>query len=270
MTFSPGPIRLAGAGHIEDADVLFVHATGFCKEVWHPVTTALHQRHRATRTVSLDLRGHGESERGGPPYRWDLLTDDVVFTMGERSGVVGVGHSCGGAIVARAAALAPHLFSSIVLIEPIILPPPYRRLNIPLARAAQRRRNSFPSRQAAYDRFRAGPMADWTDDALDAYVDHGFAVQDDALVIKCEPIVEADTFREGANHDTWDLVGDIDIPVTIVSGELSDTHIPAFLDMLEGQFKAPRMVAVAETGHFLPMERPEAVADLIGGVLASM
>jgi pimeloyl-ACP methyl ester carboxylesterase len=191
------------------------------------------------------------------------MTEDVIFTMEGHSGLVGVGHSCGGAIVARAAALAPDLFSSIVLIEPIIFPPPYARVDIPLAVAAQRRRNRFGSRDAAYERFRSGPMATWTPEALAAYVDFGFTDDGDGVTIKCEPEVEADVFREGGNHDTWDLVPDISVPVTIVSGALSYTHTQPLLDALHRQFDNPTMIVVPDTGHFLPMERPDVVASIV-------
>jgi pimeloyl-ACP methyl ester carboxylesterase len=170
-------------------------------------------------------------------------------------------------VIARAAALQPNLFSSIILIEPIILPPPYGRANIPLARAAQRRRNRFPSRDAAYDRFVSGPMATWQPEALAAYVDFGFVRDDEGVAIKCDPAVEADVFREGGNHDTWDLVPDISIPVTIVSGDMSQTHTQPFLDALHDQFDNPSMVSVAGAGHFLPMERPDIVASLVADAL---
>lgn len=265
MTATTTPVQLSGEGSSGDPDVLLVHASGFCKEVWRPVVSSLLEQRGSTETVALDLRGHGDSPRVRPPYRWDLMTDDVVLTMDGASGVVGVGHSCGGAVIARAAAIAPELFSSILLIEPIIPPPPYGRANIPLARAAERRRNRFASRDAAYERFASGPMATWQPDALAAYVDFGFVDDGEGVVIKCQPEVEADVFREGSNHDTWDLVSEISVPVTIVSGERSETHSQPFLDALYELFDQPSMVMVPESGHFLPMERPGVVASLVAG-----
>jgi pimeloyl-ACP methyl ester carboxylesterase len=57
------------------------------------------------------------------------------------------------------------------------------------------------------------------------------------------------------------------MPVTIVAGERSDTHTKPFLDALEGQFDQATMVVIPETGHFLPMERPDIVASLVSEVL---
>ena len=66
------PLELAAAGSSGEPDVLFIHATGFCKEVWRPVVSHLQKQRPATGTLTLDLRGHGDSPRSGPPYRWDL------------------------------------------------------------------------------------------------------------------------------------------------------------------------------------------------------
>ena len=267
MTSLNTPVQLARSGSLDKANVLFVHAAGFCKEVWLPVVESLLDIRPTTQALALDLRGHGDSPQVDEPYRWDLVTDDVVFTMGERSGLVGVGHSIGGAVIARAAALVPDLFSSIVLIEPIILPPPFRRAEIPLSRAAQRRRSRFESRDAAYERFRSGPMATWQPEALAAYVDFGFVDDGDGIAIKCQPSVEADVFTEGSNHDTWDLVPEVSMPVTIVAGGRSDTHTKPFLDALEGQFNQATTIVIPETGHFLPMERADIVASLVSDEL---
>lgn len=268
MTSIHAPVRLAGSGSPDQPDVLFIHATGFCKEVWRPVVSSLVAHRSATGSLALDLRGHGDSPRGDPPYQWDLLTDDVIYTLGQGVGLVGVGHSCGGAVVARAAALVPHLFSSIILIEPIILPPPYARTNIPLARAAQRRKNRFVSRDAAYERFVSGPMATWQPEALAAYVDFGFVDDDYGVAIKCPPEVEADVFREGTNHDTWDLIPSISVPVTVVAGEQSETHTPPLLDVLRQRFEHATIVTVPDAGHFLPMERPDVVASLVAAEIS--
>ena len=267
MTPASTPIRLACAGSLDEPEVLFVHATGFCKELWRPVASALEVLRPTARSLAVDLRGHGDSPRQAPPYRWDLMADDVIYTMGDRTGAVGVGHSCGGAIVARAAAIAPDLFTSVILIEPIIFPPPFERANIPLARAAQRRRNRFESRDAAYERFASGPLATWQPEALAAYVDFGFIDDGDGVAIKCAPAVEADVFREGGNHDTWDRVSDISVPVTIVAGERSDIHTPSFLGALANQFTDPTVITVPGTTHFLPMERPDVVASLVSAAL---
>ena len=112
-------------------------------------------------------------------------------------------------------------------------------------------------------------MSTWQPDALAAYVDHGFARSAAGVQITCPTAVEADVFREGSNHDTWDRVGDIGVPVTIVSGENSETHDGAFLAALSHRFANPTMIRIPDSGHFLPMERPEVVGRIVAGTLGN-
>ncbi len=196
-----------------------------------------------------------------------MLARDLVATVPKGVPSVGVGHSSGGAVVARAETIRPGMFRHLVLIEPIIFPPPYRRVDIPLAKAAERRRQTFADRQAAYDRFASGPFVTWKPEALAMYVDYGFAETASGLQVKCQPFVEADLFREGLNHDTWERVVEIATPVTIVVGEYSDTHPEPVLSGLAGQFEDATAIVVPGAGHFVPMERPDVIAAIVADVL---
>ena len=266
-----GAVSIAVERHGDtDCDLFAAHANGFCKETLHPLVDAVTARVPGIRPWLIDLRGHGESDRGEPPYGMPQFGDDVLAVMATTSSTpVGLGHSSGGTAVAIAQLADPTLFSALVLVEPIFLPPPHERMDHPLARIAERRRRSFPSRDAARERFASGPFFTWTDEAIDAYVDHGFEDVDGEWALRCAPEVEADVYREGANHDAWDRLGDIDIPVTIVVGERSDTHVGLGLEALIGQFSDPMLEIIPGAGHFSPMERPDAVAGVVAEVLAS-
>jgi pimeloyl-ACP methyl ester carboxylesterase len=48
-----------------------------------------------------------------------------------------------------------------------------------------------------------------------------------------------------------------------MSGENSDTISPDFAREQAGQFVRAGVEIVPDTGHFLPMERPEVVADRV-------
>ncbi|MGI9667764.1 MAG: alpha/beta fold hydrolase [Acidimicrobiia bacterium] len=242
---------------------LFVHANGFCKELWRPVTSRSTLVSRGG-WVSMDQRGHGDSARGSMPYVWDTVARDVVSVAGAFEDVtVGIGHSSGGSAVARAEALSPGLFSRLVLIEPIVFPPPYERKEIPLASIAERRRRSFPTKDGALQRFANGPFATWEPETLNLYVDHGFRDGPDGWTLKCDPDVEADYYREGTNVDTWDLLPGIECPVALVVGAKSDTHRGLALELLASQFRDVEVFTVPDATHFVPMEYPGEVARLV-------
>ena len=219
----------------------------------------------------MDTRGHGASDRAEPPYEFARFGADVVAVLDPLdTSPVAVGHSSGGAALAIAQLLEPGLFSALVLIEPIIFPPPFERRWNPLVDVALRRRRSFPSRTVARERFAEGPFRSWVPEALDAYVDHGFEEVGDEWALRCAAEVEADVYHEGSNHDTWDRVEGLDVPVVIVAGEHSDLHHGAYLEALVAQFTGPELVIVPGAGHLVPMEDPDAVADIIASVLTTV
>ncbi len=250
-----------------DPDVVFAHANGFCKEVWRPVVSELSHLHPHLRWLSVDLLGHGENTETDGPFTIDAIARDVASKLEGCSPTVGVGHSSGGAAIARVEALRPATFRNLVLIEPIIYPPPYRMADVPIADAAQRRREVFTDRRAAYDRFLDSPLRDWQPDALAAYVDFGFEDSPDGWKIKCLPRIEAEVFRQGLNHDTWDRLDQISIPVTVVCGEHSDTHQEPHLSTFVERFRDAELIVVPDVGHFVPMERPDVIASIIQRIL---
>jgi pimeloyl-ACP methyl ester carboxylesterase len=72
------------------------------------------------RVVSIDLRGHGDSDKPEGDYGISLLADDVACVI-ERVGLgkaVAVGHSMGGIIVLQLAAAHPQLVEAIVMVDP--------------------------------------------------------------------------------------------------------------------------------------------------------
>jgi pimeloyl-ACP methyl ester carboxylesterase len=256
------------AAHLAPGDpgIVYAHATGFCKEVWGPVIRRLPGRG----VLALDQRGHGDSEVGPPPFDWWDLGRDVVAGV-EAAGwarSIGVGHSSGGAALAMAELLRPGSFRALLLIEPIVFPPPYLRYqHLPLAIGAERRRASFPSRDAARAGLAGrGPFAGWVDEALDAYLDGGFEDRDGEWALKCAPGVEAEWYRTATLHGAWDRLGEIACPVVVVGGADSDSHPAAFLEELAGRLGDATVAIIEDAGHFVPMERPEVVAGMIGGL----
>ena len=248
--------------------VFLVHATGFCKEVWAPVLDGV-----ATELfswVSMDLRGHGASAAAEFPYDWDFVGRDIYHVLDGLKYDVGVGHSCGAAALIRCEVQHPGSFSRLILIEPIVFPPPFQVLDGPMTAAALKRRSLFESRQDAFDRFSSGPFAAWSSQALDGYLDGGFTTTDDGFELRCPPEVEADYYRQGSNHDTWILAESLELPVTLVVGEHSNTHNGTYLEALLERFAHVDLHVVAGAGHLVPMEKPDAIAALIDASISEL
>ncbi len=260
-------LSLAGEAHGSGPGVLFVHANGFCKELWRPVWG----RVAGIRALAIDQRGHGASEIGSPPFDWwDLGRDAAAWAATLEGPRVGVGHSSGAAALAMAEILHPGSFRHLVLIEPIVFPGPFARAEShPLVDGALRRRTSFSTRAETRAAFhRRGPFARWVDAALDLYVEHGFRDgPDDRRHLACAPATEAEFYRMATAHGAWNRLGEIDIAVTIVVGEHSDSHPPDFAATLAARFRHATLVSYPGASHFLPMEKPETVAELVEGLV---
>ena len=83
------------------------------------------------RVVSVDLRGHGESDKPEGPYPITTYADDIAHIIDhlELSKVVAVGHSMGGDTVLQLAASYPDHVAAIVMMDPdpFVFPPEVRR-----------------------------------------------------------------------------------------------------------------------------------------------
>ncbi|MDQ3781699.1 MAG: alpha/beta hydrolase [Actinomycetota bacterium] len=256
---------------------LAVHATGFCKEVFRPVVGMLATLIDAGAVTALDHRGHGSSDRPPVPVDWwDLGRDSlaVIAQIGDLQpgAVVGVGHSAGGAAVVMAELLAPGTFSSLVLIEPIVFPPPHRRMeDHAMIDAALRRKRLFDSPAVAGENFAAKPtFAGWHPAALADYVEHGMRPTAAGWALACDPEVEAEFYRTGPAHDAWERLGELALPITLIVGERSDTHHGGYLETLAGRFGGePLLDVVPAASHLVPMERPEVVAGHVARCLGN-
>lgn len=77
------------------------------------------------RCISVDLRGHGQSDKPEQPYTIEGFAADVAWMCGELgvSRAVLAGHSMGGAVVLALAAAHPELCRALVMLDPAILFP---------------------------------------------------------------------------------------------------------------------------------------------------
>lgn len=255
----------------------FLHANGFCSGTYAPLLKFLADD---LRIVASDIRGHGDSDSIGIERisHWDIFVDDLKNVVEQRMSppVIGIGHSLGAVTTYLAAAIHPHLFSKIILIEPVILPKRILRLIglmklfgvvglIPHARIARKRKRIFENKDAAFLRFASGRGAfkTWSKDFLDAYLECGILEKDDeTAVLKCNPETEAQIF-ESVPLDVWKYAGKIKCPVLAIRGFHSDSFYADAASNLKKYIRDYRLETVPNAGHFLPMEKPVECARII-------
>jgi pimeloyl-ACP methyl ester carboxylesterase len=104
--------------------------------------------------------------------------------------------------------------------------------------------------------------------ALRAFIDHGFRDDDGGVTLKCLPEHEARTYEAGAIHETWEHLGELAMPVWLVSGEAS-TIPPASLvrpiaaEIARSPSARCTLVEWNDLGHFGPLQDPARFAGLI-------
>jgi lipase len=254
----------------KDPAVFFCHATGFHGRCWDQVIARLPGRH----CYAIDTRGHGRSSKPAPPYLWRNFGEDAaeIASMLGLVGAIGVGHSMGGHAVTLAAALRPEVFSSLLLLDPVIRP---RDGYVGAWRESHfvaKRRNRWASPQEMFDRFKdRAPFAAWNRAVLRDYCDYGVLPDSDGFVLACPPHIEASVYENSPMpaSNIYPEIDSIRIPVRVVRSvkpvDPADimSRSPTAPD-LASNFAHGADIRVAEYSHFIPMEGPEFVAKLIG------
>ncbi|HME10706.1 MAG TPA: alpha/beta hydrolase [Bryobacteraceae bacterium] len=252
--------------------ILLCHATGFHARCWDQVVAQLGDR----RAIAVDMRGHGRSSKPAPPYAWKHFGQDIAGLTRELNlkGAVGVGHSMGGHSIARAAALNPHAFSRLTLIDPVIRP----RENYigPWVGSGfvAKRRNQWSSPEEMYDRFRdRAPFLYWNPAVLHDYCQYGLLpMENGGFQLACPPEIEANIYENSTVPSSmiYDEMAAIDIPVRVVrSGKHANKQFADSFDAsptakdLAAHFRHGTDLELGGFSHFIPMETPELTAQMI-------
>ena len=254
----------------EDPPFLLAHATGFHGRCWDRIVRMFPERH----CLALDARGHGRSSQPELPYHWRIFGRDMT-TVAERWDVrdaIGIGHSSGGHTTVQAAALRPHTYRALLLVDPTIFPLEYYGTEAPDASFTLRRRNVWASPDEMFERFKGRPpFAGWRPEILRDYCDYGVLPRDGKFVLACPPAVEASIYLNSKEPDSniYAEVAQIRHPVTVMRagrerhpGKFDLAASPTAPD-LASRFARGREVLLPGASHYIAMEEPEMVADEI-------
>ncbi|MCY3833152.1 MAG: alpha/beta hydrolase [Chloroflexi bacterium] len=268
-------IELAGAAGAPPLHL--APANGFPPRAYLPLLRKL----RAYRCVSLPPRALWDDQ--GPPsaYRdWSADAEDLLAGLAARQigAVIAAGHSLGGIVSMLALLKAPERFKALIMLDPPILPPAMlaavRRAwddgaieQMPLVQGALRRRETFASRAEAFARFRHKRLfADWSDESLWLYVEHGVRPRGsgDGFELVWSREWEAHYFAT-VYLRIWEdlprLTGSP--PVLIVRGGESDAFAAESFARLRSLTPAAHCLELAGQGHLFPQAAPKLTARVI-------
>ncbi|MFT0212006.1 alpha/beta hydrolase [Pseudomonas sp. F1_0610] len=208
----------------------FLHGNGFCCRTYEPMLKHLSE---SFDLWLCDIQGHGDSEHGKKFLGWNRNAQLAAEVFQKRRGIFGnvpiygAGHSLGAVLTSLMAAENPRLFNKIILLDPVFFSPRMIFLmqslswlglskQHSLAKSAARRRNQWPSKEAAFSALRPrGVFKYWTDDSMWAYVNHAMMEVQGGVQLKCRPSLEAKIFSSTPNK-LWKSIFSIGIPVRIL------------------------------------------------------
>ncbi|GAB1520382.1 hypothetical protein RhiTH_003457 [Rhizoctonia solani] len=185
--------------------------------------------------------------------------------------IVGIGHSFGGCTLARAVLDSPSLFSSIILLDPVIYPSyALRGPGIDaLTRGALIRREQWPDRESAQGGFLNSPFFQaWHPDVLADYAQYGTNQDEQGVRLKCSGYQEAVTFGENARLpcEVWEMLPTLDerIPLRWIMDSTS-AHATGGPDLTRHTvWRRPSNSSntqIKGAGHLIPQEAPEALGS---------
>ena len=204
--------------------------------------------------ISLDQRGHGESQWAAPPaYATRNFAADLAGFLDALSlaRVTLVGHSMGGHNSMSFAAWHPDRVAALVIVDsrPTI---PTDRLDR-LRRRGERTLRPYPSQEAAAQSFRLVPRETNADPALLAHLGAaGVVEREGAWFYRFDPA--SNSGRQPV--DAWTLLDRITAPTLIARGELSPVLPRDMADKLRASIRGAELVEIPASYHHLVLDNP--------------
>ena len=257
----------------EGVPLLLIH--GFSNEahVWDDFAPRVAPYYR---TLAVDLRGHGDSDRHPErhyDYDYHLGDLDALCAHLDIERLVVVGHSLGGRIATFFAARHPERMAGLVLVDsgPELDPRGVSRIRTDVERKGGA---SFAS-PLEYERALARAYPAATPAALARMARHGLRTREDGrFEPKTDPAFhearagmdakQAEEREEKVARELWEALAKIPCPTLVVRGAASDVLTADCADrMAEEVLPRGQLAVVAQAGHSVMTDNPEGFAEAV-------
>lgn len=233
--------------------LVFVHGWAGDHTVFTPQIDHFSQNHR---TIAVDLRGHGQSDKPMQNYTMAGFADDIAWLCSQLDVTkpVIVGHSMGGNIALEIAARYPNLAAAIILLDSVVFPLSGLKENVlrPVEAALH-----GPDYHEAIRKAIAGLFLPTDDEACKIRLMENAATMPQQVALS--------TFQNHLiSYDASELAARCKIPVAYIAAANPMTDLRRFRSL------CPQLVTgqVMQAGHFAPLVAADQVNAMIERFLA--
>lgn len=230
--------------------IVLIHGVGLDHHMWDPCRSRLAE---VASVHAPDLLGHG----GAPAIEGSIVLAElaraVSATIEESAHVVGF--SLGALVAQRIALDVPDRVRSLTLISSVARRSARERTAV-AARLRDARDEPAANREAAIQRWTGGGEGRLSTEAI-AYAEDALAAMDPPSYLAAYGVFAT------ADEELWPLLGEISTPTLVITGEDDPGSTPRMSTELAAAIPGARAEIVVGARHLLPLERPDAVSDLI-------
>jgi pimeloyl-ACP methyl ester carboxylesterase len=261
--------------------IVFSHGNSFPAGTYKRTLDSL--RDRGFQVSAIDKLGHDPlyPVTNNWPHLVQQLANFVRAQQGQAEPAFLVGHSLGGILSLMCAARHPELARGVLLIDSPVIGG-WRATTLGLAkrtpligslspgRISQKRRNHWPSAQAALESFQQKKsFARWDPQVLRDYIEHGTHDADGHRVLSFDRDVETAIYN-GLPHKLDSLLKrhPLKCPAAFIGGTHSAEMRQAGVDLTHKVVKG--RVMMIDGSHLFPMEKPLATAAAIEASLRNL
>lgn len=207
----------------------------------------------------------------GWTYLKEELRREIEIRYAEK--IIGIGHSLGGILHFLLAVERPDLYRRIILLDaPLVgrlsgaalklLKKTGLIVRLPVSRRTHFRRNSWKSKDEAFEHFRKKEkFKAFDEEVLRDYIEAGtIETEDGRRKLLFEPEIEAKIYQT-LPHDFAKYRGRLEIPASYIGGDDSREARLAGLDFMKKNFTFD--FHFLEGSHLFPFEKPAETACLI-------
>jgi len=254
----------------------FAHANGIISACYRKFLAELEQSYEVRVVAAL-----GMDPRFPVDNNWRSLTEQLRDSVESQTTppVIGLGHSLGAMTTYMAGYKYPQLFRALILMEPPIImgaAAPMMGMakifglgdRVTPAGKSLGRRDTWPSRQVAYDTLRQKKLfRDFDEECFKDYLRYGLTESEGSVRLTVPVSTEVEIFRKTPTN-SWSFRRQLAMPAAVIGGETSEINASGLLDKLAKKHHMLRLQVPG--GHMFPLEHPIESAKFVKDTIAKM